>query len=114
MIVLCPAGSGSTGAAYDPVADRWRPISAVGSGNLSGTLPLAWTGREIIVLSRVRSARYDPATDTWRPIPDNPGLDDRDGATTVWDGTGVLVWGGARLGPFALFDDGFRYIPPGY
>jgi hypothetical protein len=110
MIVLCPAGNGAT-AAYDPVADHWRPINMQGSP-VCCSYPPVWTGQELIILNMRHSARYDPETDTWKPVASHPDLSNRYSPAVVWDGTGVLVWGGLRLGPFALFDDGFRYIPP--
>jgi hypothetical protein len=112
LIVLCSSARDSN-AAYDPDADRWHPISMEG-GPTCCSYPPVWSGHEVIVINQTHGARYDPVADAWKPVPDNPELSRRQGATSVWDGTGVLVWGGARLGPLALFDDGFRYIPPGH
>jgi N-acetylneuraminic acid mutarotase len=79
-----------------------------------------WTGEEMIVWGGASQtsgdgtvpftdgAAYNPATDTWRairPAP-NTGLF---GATAVWTGTEMLVWGGYDDTSYS--NRGYRYNP---
>lgn len=94
------------GAAYDPAADRWRPMAddpLPDSPNVIGAYQYAsaWTGRELIVWGGPgpEAAAYDPATDTWRRIDPGP-LEERTQFASVWTGTELVVVGGGR----PLFD----------
>jgi hypothetical protein len=59
-----------------------------------GTIPYWpwWYGDERSLSST--GARYDPLTDTWTPIAADSFMGARDGATAVWTGSVVLIWGG--------------------
>jgi N-acetylneuraminic acid mutarotase len=102
------------GAAYDPAADRWRPLSpsplaarTVGGGVWTGTEVIFWggsTGEE----SRNDGAAYDPVADRWRLLADSP-LQPRGTGTTVWTGREVVIWGGGDVRQ--SFDDGAAYDP---
>ncbi len=85
------------GALYDPVLDRWRPVSVMGA--ISGfALTAVWTGHEVLVWGPDdRGGRYDPFRDAWRPIStiDAP---DTSGTTALWTGTHMLVWGSWGFG----------------
>ena len=125
----------SDGAAYDPVADTWRPLPP--SPLALRVRPAAvWTGAEMVVLGglpdsgsdpRIRSPRppgfvepanldgaaYDPVADTWRvvaaaPLPASlsPGV--------VWDGARVVVV--TPTGTAAAYDppsDQWQALPAG-
>jgi N-acetylneuraminic acid mutarotase len=71
------------------VTNTWLPIS---SGLTSTTSEYreyaAWTGTEVIA----KSGRYDPALDQWTATSTPPRT--RTGATRVWTGSRVVVWGG--------------------
>jgi hypothetical protein len=97
------------GAAYDPEARTWRSIAAF---PLEGRAraATAWTGSELLVWGGVTSlysgprtvlgdgAAYDPVADRWRELPPAP-LSPRAGASAVWTGDRLIVWGGvAELG----------------
>lgn len=91
----------SDGAAYDPVARRWRVLPPA---PIAERAPFSvWTGRELIVWgSRGRElylrdgAAYDPTADTWRPIADAPWeLSD---ATAIWTGEEMIVFGSSLDG----------------
>jgi hypothetical protein len=57
------------GGAYDPTADRWRPLPH-GPGNATAS---AWLeNRAVVVDSELNSALYHPDTDTWSSLPDLP------------------------------------------
>jgi hypothetical protein len=101
-----------SGAAYDPVTDRWRsipdaPIEAIGPA-------FAWTGSELVVWSGSRmadgvatgGAAYDPTTDRWRSLAAAP-IAARQDAAFGWTGSELVIWGGDDL--TRNFDDGAAY-----
>jgi hypothetical protein len=62
------------GAAYDPVADRWRTIPDAPIPGRDAPI-VAWTGREVLVFggwigqrSRLDGAAWDPESNTWRKL----------------------------------------------
>jgi hypothetical protein len=88
------------GAAYDPAADRWRPIADAPIGlNL---LSAAWTGNEVLVFGSLLNDRniaetetsvgaaYDPATDTWRTLP--PSELSPQATSAVYAGGRLIAW----------------------
>ena len=106
------------GAMYDPTAETWQPMSR---GPLSGRIDASavWTGEDLVVwggaggeqlnVLRADGAAFDPAANRWRRIAPAP-LSPRRGATAVWTGASVVVWGGT--GPDGRpLDDGARYDP---
>jgi N-acetylneuraminic acid mutarotase len=101
------------GAAYDPVADRWRPI-APNPIALGNTNTVVWTGSDMLVWGgsalRAEGARYDPVTDRWRSITPAGAPAPRLKHTAVWTGTEMLVWGGAGEAGQRL-NSGARYDP---
>lgn len=111
---------GPGGAAYDPVADRWRvlPDPPGGEGSRVG-FTATWTGREMIVVggTDTRAAAppagalaYYPATDRWRVLPDLPGGERHEHAA-VWTGRNLLVWGGFGGGGQLARPIGLSYDP---
>jgi hypothetical protein len=88
------------GAAYDPVADSWRTIAPAPAGVL-GTVGTAsaWTGDRAVFWAGnspdgpAAGAVYDPDTDTWQRLADGP-LGPREGYSTVWTGTELLIIAG--------------------
>jgi hypothetical protein len=99
--------------AYDPVTNRWEPISQENAPGPRNNMSAVWTGREMIIWGgstfspprnsvRLRDGgAYDPATDTWRSLPDGPQML---GHTAVWTGSEMIVFGGPGIGG--------RYRPP--
>ena len=107
----CCGDAFSDGVAYNPAANTWRALPQAplpGSQHPIG----AWTGRELVVFVGTRAAAYNPATNQWRRIAPLPAP--RDGATAVWDGTEVLVVGGASKVGFAYdpASNRWRRLPP--
>lgn len=105
---LGDVGLGDTGIAsggrYDPVANTWTATSA---SPLSGRLDtvavatndemLVWGGRSddsggFATLGD--GARYAPASDGWNALPAAGAPSARYGATAVWTGTAMIVFGG--------------------
>jgi N-acetylneuraminic acid mutarotase len=110
------------GGRYDPVHDRWRPISDVGAPEPREDHTAIWTGREMIVWGGVRrdgpdgerrqlasGGRYDPATDTWTAITMDEAPTPREDDVVVWTGAQMLVWGGQQ--DDVPVDGGARYVP---
>jgi hypothetical protein len=111
------------GAAYDPAADRWRPIAPSPLAERAGHAAV-WTGGELLVWGGsgpvgyfADGAAYDPAADRWRPIAPSP-LSPRAGASAVWTGEEALVLGGfdnaGPLGDVAAYHparDAWRVLP---
>ncbi|HYV86157.1 MAG TPA: hypothetical protein VFB49_09615 [Patescibacteria group bacterium] len=112
----------NAGGRYNPVTDSWIPIAS------DTTVPRArnhaatvWTGTEMIVWGGQvgpygpeflgTGGRYDPATDSWTGTSIDPATPSpRAGATAVWTGTEMVVWGGsAGLSEFP--STGGRYSP---
>lgn len=99
--------SNGTGASYRPTTDDWQLISSTGapSGRLAHSA--VWTGSEMIVWGGLQSSpsdwvntggRYSPVTDSWQPMSTENAPSPRDGASAIWTGTEMVVWGG--LDPF--------------
>lgn len=99
-------GAHADGAAFNPATGRWRTLAPSPLAARSGMVAV-WTGRELLIwggavargLQDGRTfgdgASYDPATDRWRALPERePG----DGATAVWTGSRMLVFGGMAQG----------------
>jgi hypothetical protein len=94
----CCGGNLDTGAAYDPVADRWTvlPASPLSARYTSG----AWTGTELVIAGGSEAdgrifadaAAYNPATHRWRRLASMPTP--RAGATLTWAGDRLVVAGG--------------------
>ncbi|AKU95657.1 Kelch repeat:Kelch precursor [Labilithrix luteola] len=107
------------GAAYDPVLDRWRPISSVGAPSPRVGHCAVWTGDKMIVWGGYGDGNnladggiYDVATDTWlstrlEGAPVGRGLH-----FGVWTGSSLMVWGGDALHMIgAGYGDGGLFTP---
>ena len=71
-----------------------------------------WGGQYIEVDSTKPGGRYDPATDTWHTINAIDPPTNRQGATGVWTGTELIVWGGwGGASSTNVKDTGGRYDP---
>jgi N-acetylneuraminic acid mutarotase len=104
------------GAMYSFVTQSWDPIPAAPIPPVSQTSAV-WTGSEMLIWgieqgtanTRVAAAAFKPTTMTWRLLPRAPlttpsPSEGRSGPRTAWDGTNMLVLGGALAGqvPVAL------------
>jgi hypothetical protein len=114
-------GGGTLAVAYDPAADRWRPLPPSptltgGNGHLRARTA-TWVGTRLLVWSFWSSTArgpfdetgatgrpderpdgidlwaYDPATDRWTVLPAPPGQVRRvaDGSAMVWTGREVVI-----------------------
>lgn len=118
----------SPAAATDPSTESssgsWRRIAPPPIPPAAG-MAAAWTGRQLVVWGggsgrasederanwhpSGAGAAYDPATNRWVVLPPAP-IPARLGATAVWSGREVLIWGGAA-GDAEFFGDGAAYDP---
>ena len=95
-----------TGARYDPAADTWSATSSVNAPSPRALHSAVWTGDRMIVWGGgtlspsetfATGGRYDPVGDTWTPTSTVGTPAPRAGATSVWTGTEMLIWGGMDL-----------------
>jgi hypothetical protein len=114
-----------TGGRYDPVADRWTPTRSGTPGEPAARRDHAWAclpGGDLVVWGGnvagvvgddATGARYRAATADWAPLASAGAPSPREGATAVWTGTHVVVWGGRRVqsGSTTYLGDGARYDP---
>jgi hypothetical protein len=72
---------------------------------------LIWGGLGTDITPLEDGAAYDPARDSWRPLEPVPLLG-RGFPMSVWDGRGMIVWGGLVVVSVpASAADGARYAP---
>lgn len=108
------------GARYEPIHDRWTPVSATGAPPPRTLHTAVWTGGEMIVWAGCShfqcfstlgdGARYDPQTDSWSPVAALDAPEARGEHVAVWTGQEMIVWGG---GDFfgGVLDSGGIYDP---
>lgn len=114
-------GAVAEGAAYSPATDTWRALSVDGAPERRYDAASVWTGSEMIVwggnenggafgtaVPLADGGIYVPATDTWEALPATPILRVRYGASSVWTGREMVIWGGednrGALGDGAAYD----------
>src|SRR5262245_44748081 len=99
----------------------WTAMSTIGAASPRGESFAFWTGQEMLVrggnhndgcpCQRGDGARYDPAKDEWTPISAVGAPEPREGATAVWTGKEMIVWGGETYEGHTDLNDGARYNP---
>jgi N-acetylneuraminic acid mutarotase len=118
--------SDGSGGRYDPDSDSWTPMSTVNAPPGRIGFSAVWTGSLFLVyggsvsaqpgtVTTDQGARYDPASDTWTaflttPLPPLT----RTGASAVWTGSEMIVWGGSTYPGGGMRQDlgtGGRYDP---
>jgi hypothetical protein len=107
-----------TGAAYDPKARTWTPISMQGAPSPRHSHTAVWTGSKMLVWGGYGATDYaqeggvyDPATDTWSPMSTAGQPGPRNYHSAVWAGARMVVWGGIdatnkALGNGGMYDPG--------
>ena len=92
------------GAAYDPVADTWRPIAPGPEAIAAGIQVMATSGDKVYVFGNYShdtqsqsGAVYDPKTDTWRTLPPIPVELLLEGSVGDFVGGEFIVVGSNRL-----------------
>ncbi|WP_205633683.1 hypothetical protein [Labilithrix luteola] len=103
------------GFAYDPVLDRWRPLSMVGAPSKRTEHSAVWTGTNMIVWGgfgegdRADGGIYDPKTDTWQRMESAPF--GRGEHFAFWTGSRMLVYGGQTTESDFGFANGSFFTP---
>lgn len=89
------------GGRYDPVKDRWLPISMEGAPSPRRWHTAVWTGRYMIVWGGQNKnyyentgGIYDPEEDRWYPM-NHSAPEARSRHIAVWTGHKMLIWGGS-------------------
>jgi hypothetical protein len=124
--LIATVGCGADGAAYDPAAGAWRPLSTRDAPASRRAADTVWTGRDLVICGgygdRGRAlgggACYDPRADAWRPLAAAGGPRARRWGAVVWTRHLLVVWGGAASAPpgetrywDVLLRDGAVYDP---
>jgi N-acetylneuraminic acid mutarotase len=123
----------NTGARYNPVTDIWTPITTTNAPTARSSYVALWTGSggilggatnggamygDMIIWGGANGAgslntgaRYNPTTDSWTPITTTNAPVPSYGATAIWTGSEMIVWGGGGGNGSALSNSGARYNP---
>jgi hypothetical protein len=100
-------------ARYNPSTDTWHRIAPLPQSGLRLAGAVVWDGHEVLAVAAGAGARsalaYNPATNRWRPLASVP--QGRLGATAVWTGRRVLLWGGQTSDASRYVRDGLAYDP---
>lgn len=103
--MMCPPPLTGALSTYDPATGHWGTSASDVVVGAAG--PAAWTGAALVVLNEGAmeggpgapvlspgdGAAYDPASGAWAALARSP-LADLVGATMVWTGGQIIVWGG--------------------
>jgi N-acetylneuraminic acid mutarotase len=113
--MLIYGGNGTNGAAtsggrYNPITDAWGPAVA-GGPSIPNADAAVWSGTELVLWSPGSNdgGRYDPQSNVWRTISRTGAPFNYQGASAVWTGSAMIVWGGID-GEIAT-NEGARYDP---
>jgi hypothetical protein len=117
--ILWGGGYLSDGARYDPAKGAWRALEAVPATTAGRNAHVAvwatttnemlvWGGKASSGKNLADGAAYDPVARKWRVMAPSP-LTARDGASAVWNGTRMIVFGG--FGCSTQCDDAAAYNP---
>ncbi|MDP1922217.1 MAG: hypothetical protein Q8L14_38620 [Myxococcales bacterium] len=108
-----------TGGRYRIDFDQWLPLSVVGAPaarrrhhavfDSVNFQVLIWGGLLASGLPTNTGGRYDTANDVWQTMSTVAAPTPREGASVVWTGTKMVVWGGRDAG--GLRNDGASYEP---
>jgi N-acetylneuraminic acid mutarotase len=123
--MLTWAGNGPAGIVWDagfynPATDSWRPATSTGAPH-QNTLAV-WTGSALVIWGGLDEtgtnylnigSQYNVASDAWTPTQGGANLPyARVGQSAVWDGAGIICWGGEVSSTGDAFtDSGGRYCP---
>ena len=110
----------SSGGRYSPGTNTWKATATSGAPAPRFRHTGIWTGGEMIVWGGQdydgtthylnTGARYSPSSDAWVQTPTDMNCPSgRSQHTAVWNGSGMLVWGGYNGGTY--FQNGGLYLP---
>ncbi len=102
-------------AAYDPRTNSWRRLAPLPVAGMRFGGTAVWDGRELLVTGAGAKAQsgyaFDPTTNRWRRLAPLPRP--RVGASALWTGSRLILWGGQNFAaslPGGL-RDGLAYDP---
>jgi len=91
---------------YDPVANTWSPVSAVGApANDQGVQQSLWTGTWWLLAfngSPYNGFLYDPLDDQWLPMSSVDGPSSTVRTRPVWTNSEMMYWSGGRGGRYVI------------
>jgi hypothetical protein len=100
-------------AAYDPTSDTWRRIAPLPSTSFRFGGSAVWDGHQILVVAAGGTSRsafaYNPRSNRWRRLSSLPV--GRVGASAVWTGKQLYLWGGQTADASRALRDGLAYEP---
>jgi hypothetical protein len=100
-------------AAYDAKTDRWRRIAPLPTTSVRFGASAVWDGHELLAVATGAKSRaafaYSPRNDRWRRLAPLPA--GRVGASAVWTGTQLILWGGNSADGLHALRDGLAYDP---
>jgi hypothetical protein len=99
----------ATGGRYTPSSDSWQGVAATtirgrvnASAVYSGRVMIVWGGTDVhgapitVTDYLADGAAYSPTDDSWIVLPTAGAPSGREDHTAIWDGTEMIVWGGAN------------------
>lgn len=109
----------NTGGVYSPVTDTWQPTSLDSAPAARSSHSAIWTGTEMLVWAGryftgsaailEDGGRYNPDSNSWSSLVIANAPSGRDGHSSVWTGSEMIVWGG--LSPQGYLSTGGRFDP---
>ena len=109
-----------SGGKYNPTTDTWITTSTTNAPSGRAAHTAVWTGNEMIIWGGYffdgvshyfdTGGRYDPDTNSWTATSTTNAPSSRDLHTALWNGSGMIVWGG-QAGSSNYFNTGGRYDP---
>ncbi|MGV3660278.1 MAG: Kelch repeat-containing protein [Prosthecobacter sp.] len=110
------------GRRYNPTTNTWSSMAAtLPEMGMAMSYSGVWTGSEMIIWGfqtqggseAPAAGRYSPAANVWAPLPRIPGdpVVPASGATVIWAGSQMIVWGGMDPGSMTYLNTGYRFNP---
>lgn len=96
-------------AAYDPRADRWRPIPAAPRNQVGSGLAV-WTGTLLVLLASEETL-LDPTTGEWWRFATEGAPSAGVTGLVAWTGGELIVWGGYHSHEGIAVEGGGRFVP---
>lgn len=108
----CANGVSGWSVRFDPQTQTWSPTETIGGPTFTTGHTAVWTGFEMIVWGGIdqvgfedgypisvtgTGGAYRPLDDRWRATASQNAPSPRHGATAVWTGQEMIVWGGTDL-----------------
>jgi len=112
MIAFTGGTGTKRGGRYNPVTDRWAPLSVPGTPQVNSRVASVWNGHEMLLwggLPPAIGARYNPESDLWNSMTTIGAPKARQSSAVVWTGSVMLVFGGLETSSRTLPNDVLVY-----